>query len=292
MAGTAALLFIWLRRVSGPTAAWLGAGLFAISPFAVESAQYVRFYSLQAFLFLAGALLAAGLPISARWPTRFLQVVAGGTCLAFAVWLNPTALIGTVGLGVWLLGALLLPWLHDPTVPRSGRFGALTALILLGIAALAVAFEYDVAERLLERYSEAPAFNEENVNRFYFYHVWYVLYYPTLWPATGVLAVAALTSRPRPASLAVVVFGTAFLLSSFAASKGVRYLVYAQAFLFAIWGLGLAALLPALSGWLRGARRSLKEAMRSIGGAFLAKGLLAGVLLFLVLANPAWLRSI
>jgi Dolichyl-phosphate-mannose-protein mannosyltransferase len=46
MAGLVALLFAWLRREAGSPAAWIGAGLFAVSPFAVDIAQFCRFYAL------------------------------------------------------------------------------------------------------------------------------------------------------------------------------------------------------------------------------------------------------
>ena len=55
MAGLVVLLFLFLHREAGALAAWLGAGLFAISPFAIELAQFVRFYSLQSLLFFAAA---------------------------------------------------------------------------------------------------------------------------------------------------------------------------------------------------------------------------------------------
>ena len=58
MAATDALLFIWLRRVAGSRAAWLGAVLFALSPFAVDIARFARFYAAQTLAFLACCLAA------------------------------------------------------------------------------------------------------------------------------------------------------------------------------------------------------------------------------------------
>ena len=60
---TAALvvvMFVWLRREAGNLAAWIGAGLFAISPFAVDVAQFCRFYALQALAMFVTAMAHRG----------------------------------------------------------------------------------------------------------------------------------------------------------------------------------------------------------------------------------------
>ena len=57
IAGATALLFLWLRRGAGPTAAWLGALGFGLSPFAVGVAQFARIYGLQTFAFSVVCLL-------------------------------------------------------------------------------------------------------------------------------------------------------------------------------------------------------------------------------------------
>ena len=49
VAATAGLLFAWMRREAGPTAAWLGATGFALSPFAAETALFARIYGVQAY---------------------------------------------------------------------------------------------------------------------------------------------------------------------------------------------------------------------------------------------------
>ena len=75
-----------------------------------------------------------------------------------------------------------------------------------------------------------------------------------------------------------------------------RYLAYAQPFLFAVWGIGLASLWTMASG----AMVRLKGQLASEGFRLLsppAAGRAAATVLFLaglftVLANPAWLRSV
>jgi hypothetical protein len=110
-----------------------------------------------------------------------------------------------------------------------------------------------------------------------------------------VLALAALAARPAPASLALAVFATGFLLNSFGGPKSLRYLAYAQPFLFALWGIGLAWLWRPLRALAAGLGDRLAAAARPTlpepWPARLARTLLAAALLFLVLANPAWLRT-
>jgi hypothetical protein len=99
--------------------------------------------------------------------------------------------------------------------------------------------------------------------------------------------------RPRAASFALTVFALAFLLNSIAAAKSLRYLVYAQPFLFAVWGIGLAALWEPVRGFLARLRRSLGDALGELGRPYrpVSWVLVVGAALFLLLANPAWLRT-
>jgi hypothetical protein len=106
----------------------------------------------------------------------------------------------------------------------------------------------------------------------------------------GLVAVAA---RPRAAAFALVTFAVAFLLNSLAAAKSLRYIVYAQPFLFAVWGIGLASLWPGLRAGARHLRAELADRLAFLGPAYRPLGgvLVASGLLFLLLANPFWLRT-
>lgn len=296
MAGLVSLLFLFIRRESKSSlAAWLGAGLFAISPFAIELAQFVRFYSLQCLLFLAAAWLIYALPGRSFQPWR--QLPMGGAALlllAFAAYLQPTTLLGVAGLGLWLVGALLLPWLLDDAVPRSSKSRLLLALALAGLLALGLAWASGLLADLWRDYRSTSLFNRPQANQFWFYHAWHSLLYPTLWTLSGPLAILALIRWPRLAGFLVVVFATGFLLNSFAASKNLRYLAYAQPFLFALWGLGLAVLLAATGPLLGQARSRLAASLAPLpakNANRLAGLLVAMSLAFLLLANPALLRS-
>lgn len=297
MAGLVTLLFLFVRREAGSsTAAWLGAGLFAISPFAIELAQFVRFYSLQCLLFFAAAWLTYALPGRSFQPWRQLPMAAAAlVLLAFATYLQPTTLLGVAGLGLWLVGALLLPWLFDDAVPRPRKTGLLLALVAAGLLALGLAWASGLLAALWQDYRSTSLFNRAQANEFWFYHAWHSLLYPTLWTLSGLLAIATLIRWPRLGSFLIVVFATGFLLNSFAASKNLRYLAYAQPFLFGLWGLGLAAVLDGAGRFLRDTHDRLATRMTMLPRALsrpVAGIMVAMAALFLVLANPAWLRSV
>lgn len=289
------VLFVWLRATAGSAAAWTTAVLFAVSPYAVDYAQFVRFYALQMLAFLLAALaLQAALQGAGGLLRRAGLGLVALALLALAVELQETTLIGAAGLAAWAALALGLPWLADPAVPRRRKLAVLVLLAGAGLAALLGLWATGQLETLWYRYRTTPLFNQPTAGQFWYYHAWFLLYYPALWPATGLLALLALAAAPRPALLALAILATAFLVSSFAAAKAQRYLAYALPFLFVLWGIGLAALWPALRAGLAGLARGLGPALGIAGsaGQRLGTGLVALACLFLVLANPAWLRSV
>jgi len=116
-----AVLFLWLWREAGPAAAWIGAGLYAISPFAVQIAQFARFYAIQSLFFLIGSLLVYELLFRPRSRSRRLLlglVAAAG--FAFAAELQPTTLMGIAAVAAWALPIAGWRWLQE--VPQGGIF--------------------------------------------------------------------------------------------------------------------------------------------------------------------------
>lgn len=289
------VLFLFVWGAAGRLAAWLTTLLFALSPFAIDIAQFVRFYSLQCLVFLIGAWAVYGLMRDPWPPWRGLLLAALAlAAFAFATYLQPTTLIGILGIGTWMALAILVPWLVRPSVPPRRKLAVIGALVAGGLLVLAALWAAGVLAPALETYRATPLFNTHLRNVYWFYFQWYFLYYPTLWTSIGILAALALTVQPRLAGFAITVFGVSFVLSSFAGPKSLRYIVYAQPFLFIIWGLGLAGLI----GWLRGRfgplRAALTRAFALLPEA--AAHRLAGILLVIAvaltaLANPAWVRS-
>ena len=137
-----------------------------------------------------------------------------------------------------------------------------------------------------------PLFGAEDRDAFWYYHAFLTIYYPTLWPLVALAVVIGLAYRPRPTAFCACVVAVAFVLHSFAAPKGMRYLSYASPFLFV-----LGASRSPRSG--RGCGSFLEEvgtrAMAWLGLGRLGRpgayAVLAMVLLFAVVANGAWLRT-
>lgn len=296
MAALNTLLFAWLRREAGLLAAALATGLLALSPFAVSTAQFARFYGLQSLFFLAGCL-AAYEAARRPWPIgwRVLgQAVSAAACLAFAAYLQPTTLLGVVGLGLWLVTAIGVPWLAAGAAPRRHKHLAVGLLLAAGALLGGVLLATGLAAELVTRYRWTPGFLAPQADEFWFYHLFYVLYYPSLWPVIGLLCLAGLAVRPRLAWFAMVVFATGFLLNSFAGSKNLRYLAYAQPFLFILFGLGLATILPGLARAGRTFKQQLDGHLGGIGlaGRRLPDILVWGAVLVVLVANAASLRTV
>lgn len=299
MVGLVVLLFLFLHREAGPLAAWLGAGLFAVSPFTIELAQFVRFYSLQSLLFFAGAWIVyavvgrSGIQTWLHW-RQLVAALFAVLLMAWAVRLQPTTLFGIAGLGLWACGTVLLPWLADREIPRSRKHRILLALVGLGLVGLAVAWLSGLLPALWQDYRSTSLSNRPHADQFWYYHGWYSLLYPTLWPISGILALIALTARPRLASFLLLVFAVGFLLNSFAASKNMRYIAYAQPFLFGLWGVALGTLVTGARDLYARNRERLGQCLTLLPRRLarpLATLLVIGALAFLMLANPAVLRT-
>ncbi|HFD17016.1 MAG TPA: hypothetical protein ENJ38_12030 [Rhodospirillales bacterium] len=294
-AALVAILFLWLWREAGPGAAWIGAGLYAISPFAVQIAQFTRFYAVQSLFFVIGSLLVYELLLRPGSRGRALLLgLAAAASFAFAALLQPTTLMGVTAVAAWAAPLLAWRWWREEGVPRWRRWAPIAAGLLVVLAGFGLAWESGLLAKAWHMYRSTPLFNAATRDQFWFYHARYILFYPTLWAATGLLAVAALAFLPRPGWFAVVLFAVSFLLNSFAGPKNMRYIAYAQPFMFVVWGLGLVAVWP----WLRAGMAKLRERLDAqLGTGFpkprmLARLLIGLALAFLVLANPFWLRTV
>lgn len=297
MAALVALLFLFLHREAGARAAWLGAGLFAVSPFAISIAQFVRFYSVQCLLFFVAAWLVYSM---LRPPWRAVRIVPFGILASFlltaAVYFQPTTYFGIVGLALWGTGIVALPWLLDDQAPRARKRHVILSLAAIAFVTLIGLWFSGMLATFLEVYRTTALFNRREADQFWYYHAWYALFYPTLWTLNGLLAVLALIKAPRAALFLLVVFAVGFLLNSFAGPKNMRYISYAEPFLFALWGIGLAALWTIAGDAIGRSRERLADTGFSLLPPPLASRAAATMLvlagLFTVLTNPAWLRSV
>ena len=239
------LVFLWTRAVAGKLAALLTALLLALDPEHLQLSQLIRFYTLQCLFFWLGAIGTYRLVTSpSPAPGRSLLLAVGTVvCFGVALYLQVTTLIGLLGVAVWLALAWGLPRLAR--YPPRTRWGIAAALAIVGGAAIAVLVETGLAAELLARYRSTPLFGADDRDAFWYYHAFLTIYYPTLWPLVALAVVIGLAYRPHPTAFCACVVAVAFVVHSFAAPKGMRYLSYALPFLFVLWGIaprrGLAA---------------------------------------------------
>jgi len=293
ISAVAALMFIWLRKVADTRAALIGSLLFAISPFAVETALFTRFYALQTLCFFIGALLLYATFEGTKKYRRYYPVIAIVPLLG-AVYFQSTSLIGLTAICAWIALRLVSMWIHSTGEERTklNKIG----LTLIGSATLVLVTLISTGywQHILSLYTNAPLFSESKANKFWIYLVYYLQNYPTLWPAIGLITIAALAHRNKPALFACVCFVVSLVLTSLAAAKGLRYIIYAQPFVFILFGIGISAIMgPALT-WLRSVHGQLASRfpVRRRLASFFSTALLSAAISVLVLANPAVARSL
>lgn len=291
---TAALMFSWVRSEVGKLAAWIAVGLFITSPFTVEIAQFSRFYALQMFSFVLGAFCL--FRASADQVTLQRRAVFGIIAIAsftLAVQAQVTTFVGLIGAGVWVAALLVQRVYFDPSASRASRLG-LTALIVLGGALIfAVAALTSLFALAWEYYRETPLFAANLRNEFWFYHLRFLLFYPTLWSLVGVLTVLAVIHRPRLAWYCASIFGFGFLLMSLAGFKATRYLSFAPPFLMILWGIAFAYITPALRSLSEKTLAQFKSTMAwpQKTRSMICSSVVVVVMAILAITNPFWLRT-
>lgn len=288
-----ALLAFWLIRRTSLTVSLIAVTLFAISPFAVETAQLVRFYAPQVLAFLLGTILVFE---TSRNPKRWwLYVPPALASFYLALDLQPTTVMGLVALCVWL-GLILIPaWVAMITNPNNKfRLLGIVIPILAIIAGVALSLS-PLGADFWYQYRWVPAFNRHVTDQFYFYHGWFLLYYPVIWPFLGLMCLLAIRARPDIGFLCATLFVMSFLLASFAGTKGLRYFVFAQPFFFTLIGLTLAPWVATIKQGIAQLRHDLADLIPILpqqGRKLLASFLVGLALAFLVVGNGAIVRTI
>ena len=290
----APILFLWVRREAGSLAAWLTAVLFISSPFTVEIAQFCRFYSLQIVFFTLGAICVYYALAAAEilWRRVLLGALAT-VLLALAYEHQVTSLAGIVGIAVWIFGLLVHRAFFNPGTGQAVRKGLIALFVVAGVLAVVAVTMTGLLEWAWDWFRYVQVFNADRRNEFWFYHLFYILYYPTLWSLVGFLAVFAIMRNPRLAWFSVSVFGISFLFFSFAATKGTRYFSFAPPFMTILWGVGLAYILPLLWRYAQATRIRLIETFE-LPNQLSSRIVTAGIYLaiaIVVVTNPFWLRT-
>ena len=287
-------VFVWARSVAGNLAAWIAALFVCLSPLTIQMSQYARFYTLFGLLFWLGAVgIYALVEKHHRRSTSVLLAAGSAVSLALAVHLQPLAMMGLIGLGVWLGLAVVVPWLwsqrHRPR--RLWLTSGSAALAVLIAAVLAI--QSGLAAELWAQYRYAPLHAAPRRSIIWFYQLGLIERYPTLWPIFPFTALLALAVRPRPALFCCCIFAPAFALLSLAAMKHFNYLFLVLPFLFVIWGISLASVIDGLWRWIMQVTdRALAQVAPDLPRRPLTWVLIAGSLLFLVVSNGAPARTL
>ena len=284
-------VFAWTRSVAGRAEAWVAAVLLAMSTVTLTLATMVRFYSLHALLFFAGAILCYSLVEGAdRRPARML---AQGAAVALSFWLCFGLQMTTV-IGV---GALLL-WLSVRTLPstvpavRAIPRATLSALVL-GSVVMAAAVAYFLSNPLIDLWhtyrSQALWASGSTV---LLYHWWLQSSYPVFYGLLpGVLLLAAFR-YPRLTLLCGLVFFSGIVVHSFGGMRGEHYVFYLLPFFFIICGIATVPAISALQGLARSVVERTFPALRQRLADALVGTTVVVAAFFLIAATPGLYRSL
>jgi len=289
MALSVSVLYIWLWNNISHNAALISATLFATSPFAVDIALFVRFYSFQNLCFLIGAILTYEYFIRLKLAQLHILILS----LAFfsaAAYLQQTSTIGLLGVCLWCLSILLVRTKKSSIRLFYGLLGFSAIVFLLLLSASYIS---GLLEKVWEMYRFVPLFNKASANDFWFYLVEYLKNYPSIVPFFSLLFFIAMSRYPRPIIFAFSIFLVSLIVSSFAASKHPRYMFYAQPFFFMIAGTGIALVINPVGRWLRDAKTKLEGALplNSFYSSICSNTVIGLSVVFVVACNPAFARS-
>lgn len=280
------LVVAWSYHVSGAVTALIAFIFLLFWPNGIEVSQYIRFYSVQGVLFVAGALLVYSALADLRslaWQLVAMAIAAVFFLIALDLQMHTALGVGAIGLWVFLV--FVPGWLR--TYPRLWWLVGTGSVAVAGVLLSGVFSEEIRWLWITYNWEPWPPVNDTT-----FYHRDFRDNYPTFWPLFPVIAIIALRANFLPASFCLTLFATTFVLQSFGGLKNIRYLYSTMPFFFVLWGIGLQALLPALWRFLKD---GAAEAMSFLVPASLKKPfawlLLTLAVGFLVFANPAIIRS-
>jgi len=281
-----AALYLWTRRTAGRTAGWAAALLLCFAPGVISSSEVARFYSLQGLCFLIGAagfyfLLQEQGSRRAKFGVGAAAVMAFGAALHLQI----NTAIGLAGVALWIAVKVVFA-VRQRTARRAAFVAVFVAVVCIAVLA---ASRSESLDRLLAASRWVALWNAGDSNNFRYYHYWFLDQYPTLWTLFPLAALIGLARQPAPAFFSVCVFGVSLILHSLAAAKEGRYLLYSIPFFFALWGIGIAQVLPAIRDQISTiVQQTLWTKPRRPVAISLSAALLAGALGFIIAANPAF----
>lgn len=290
------LLYVWVNRHAGRLAAWVAALLLCLAPHAIELSLYSRMYTIQGFAFLLGCMTAFSIVTHDYSGGKKLSLLSFAiVCFGLAIHMHEVTLVGLV--------ALVIALSVDFSVQHRQIFTNKKSLLWLMLLLL---FLITIASALLYQYWEVfnpywqtfvtPAFaNRDSDIRFY--HKLLIASYPALWLFMPLTVIMAIYFKPRFGLFCFSMFAVIFLMHSIAGRKAERYIFYGMPFLFAIWGVALAAIVPYLNRLLTDISHSLQANYLTIGKVshfdLIFKSVFTFiVVVFMISGSGAFLRTI
>lgn len=242
---------LWTRALAGRGAGWIVAALVLFWPSGIHLSQIVRFYALHGVLFFVGAIAVYELFRPDSGPMRrWAMLVLAAAALWLAKQFQDSTLVGVLALAVWVVACVGLPLARRHGRAREYKL-AIAALFVLGLAVTGLS---GMLGAFWDKYTMSPWGMDITL-----YHRVFSRFYPLLWPLTPVLGIAALCVFPRPAGFCVTLVAIGLVIHSFAGVQNIRYFYYLTPFLFALWAMGLCALLPFCIRMTRKAFAALPE---------------------------------
>lgn len=245
------VMFVWIARSADRTAAWITSLLLCFTELMIRTADFARFYSLQALLVLVAAATAYLFLLEPSRRKAWLPLLALA-CLALAAQLQITTMVATGSIGLFVV-------LYLATRPQSRSLlaNAKQRYLILGLVLVATVGAAVVAYLALPRLLEAEPWAEKNKFNYLYYHILLSRDYRLFWYLMPVASILALAKYPRLAAYCLVLWLAPLLIHSFGGMKADRYISYAFTFFIALWGLAFAAAAP----WLRSAIVQILETL-------------------------------
>lgn len=241
-------VFFWMRREVSSPAAWIAAGLCAVAPELIGWSQTSRFYAMQALFVWCGAGLFYLAVFEERWRFRAAAAVVSIACFALAREVQVSTLIPVAAVGLWFVGWLFA---HRSHVAPRIRWLAIGGAAVVGVVFLA--WQWPTLDLYWQQYrAQTNLIHLGEIDNPFFYHAWFTWMYSYLYALFPIAILLALVKRPRPALFLTVMFTVSFIAHSFGGFKGDRLILYAFPYFFAVWGIALAAIVPALIEYVRG----------------------------------------
>jgi hypothetical protein len=276
-------IFVWLSRQAGLLAGWAGALMFCFASYAIVYTQFTRFYSLQALLvWLAAITVYAALATPTLKKCLALLVFALVMFLV-ALHLQITTAIAMLALAVWGVIDLLSRREMRQCCGRMWRKAWAKLVVVLGVLMAAIVLA-KFGGILISEFRYTPRWAEPDRNNYLYYFLEFFFSMPLLWLFLPLAAVLAIARWPRPALFCLVMTIIPVVLQSLGGMKSSRYVFYAFPFWFALWGMAVAVLLPALWRTVLEGVAGLQRATSWTIPAGMAR-LLAGAVMLMILGS-------